>query len=79
MKSFQIFARYYIEEDFYVSTKPFYQRLCFKKSTLDSRSLTGHKCLAVLSDSDIHVDIDSPLDFMFADYIIRNNIKDLLS
>tara|TARA_Y100001954_G_scaffold36019_1_gene34905 strand:- start:9155 stop:9883 length:729 start_codon:yes stop_codon:yes gene_type:complete len=51
----------------------------FKKSTLDSRSLTGHKCLAVLSDSDIHVDIDSPLDFMFADYIIRNNIKDLLS
>ena len=49
----------------------------FKKSTLASRSLTGHKCLAVLSDSDIHVDIDSPLDFMLADFIIRNNIKDL--
>ena len=60
--------------------EPYYIRsniITFKKSVLATGSLTGKKCLAVISDSDIHIDIDSVLDFMFAEYIIKNNIKDL--
>ena len=53
--------------------------ITFKYSTLDSGSLTGNKCLPVLSDSDIHVDIDAPLDILFAEFIIKNNLKDMSS